>query len=827
MLNPQNTEIDIPDPMLDVALKYNKIGIPVFPCRAGEEEIADPQTGELFTLGAKGPLTVNGFHSATIMPRIIGEFWKRNPGALIGIPTGEKLGAWVLDIDMHRDENGETIDGFAALSALEAKYGALPKTATVRTAGGGEHRYFAHVSGVRNRGALGAGLDVRGDGGYVIAAESVLTDGRAYRWVDHDGDDLPDIASAPDWLLQLILPRSYDSSYVPHQSVEGKFSDRYVERAIDLELAETASTPMGGGRNNRLNQAAFSLGTFVGAGALSESEARALLQDVARGWGRDFPKCCKTIDNGLHAGKLHPRQLPEHSYTNASTRPVDVTALIANARAKAEREQPIASNDNMPEPVDIWAETASPTMPHGVFPGVIDEFARARAEQMGVDPGGLAMACLSVCAAAVPDNLKLKMKRHENWQESARIWTMIVGDPSTRKSPIIKTASAPLMKIEADLQQEHRQDMKQWAKLDKEDKKTKAEPVAKRVVTEDSSPEKVAEILANNEHGLALIDDELSGWFSRMEKYAGAKGSGADRAFWLKSFGGGSYSVDRIGRGSIWVPNISINLLGGIQPDPLRKIAKDLTDDGLLQRMFVIMLAPSGYDKDEPASVREDVYVNLINRLYGLRTDYAAGKCFSFSEEAQSFRSDMANLHHEMEVNWSRINKRVATHIGKFDGLFGRLSLLLHIIDNIYEARLPDEVSLETAHKAKALLHDYLFRHAIALHFNVLGASDMQDAIIDAAGSILTNDKLKDVVSISSLRKFSTRQVRDLDDWEMQRLMQRLDGFSWLEPKALERNEKSPRYTVNPRVHIVFADRAGPIAFERKAVREEIQRYVQ
>ncbi|MCR2655756.1 YfjI family protein, partial [Salmonella enterica] len=92
----------------------------------------------------------------------------------------------------------------------------------------------------------------------------------------------------------------------------------------------------------------------------------------------------------------------------------------------------------------------------------IDEFARARAEQMGVDPGGLAMACLGVCAAAVPDNLTLKMKRHENWQESARIWTMIVGDPSTRKSPIIKTASAPLMKIESDLQQEHRQAVKQW-----------------------------------------------------------------------------------------------------------------------------------------------------------------------------------------------------------------------------------------------------------------------------------------------------------------------------------------------------------------------------
>ncbi|MCX2696187.1 DUF3987 domain-containing protein [Ochrobactrum chromiisoli] len=499
---------------------------------------------------------------------------------------------------------------------------------------------------------------------------------------------------------------------------------------------------------------------------------------------------------------------------------VDTSKLEAGSKASV-----TPANDNFPEPIDIWSETTSPSMPINVFPEVIEEFARARGDQMGVDPGGIAMACLTICAAAIPDNLTLKMKVHESWKESARIWTMIVGDPSTRKSPIIKVASAPLMKIEADLQQDNRLAMKQWMGLSKDEQKGRSKPIEKRIATEDSSPEKVGEILSHNENGLALIDDELSGWFARMEKYAGAKGSGADRAFWLKSFGGGHYSVDRIGRGSIWVPNISITLLGGIQPDPLTKIAKDLTDDGLLQRMFCIMLAPSGIDRDEPSAVGENVYGDLISRLYDLRTKYMAGKCFKFSADAQCLRSDLAAKHHEMELNWSRINKRIATHIGKFDGLFGRLALLIHIVEHIYDTVLPNEVSLKTACKAQSLLHDYLFMHAIALHFNVLGASDMQDAVLDAAGSILTNERLRDVVSVSSLRKWSTRMIRELDDWEMQRVMQRLDGFSWLEPKQLERNEKSPRYTVNPRVHSKFSDRAAPIAAERQAIREEIQRY--
>ncbi|WP_171379720.1 bifunctional DNA primase/polymerase [Brucella pseudogrignonensis] len=323
------------DPMLDVALYYHEKGIPVFPCRACEGEEFDRRTGEFISIGAKTPLTSNGFKGATLNERIVRGFWERNPSAIVGIPTGEKLGAWVLDVDMHQDEHGNTIDGFAALSALEQKYGPLPKTATVRTAGGGEHRYFSHVAGVRNRGALGAGLDVRGDGGYVIAAGSVLSDGRSYTWVDHDGDGLPDIADAPDWLLELVLPRSYESAYTAPQSISGQINDRYVERAVELELAETASISMGAGRNKGLNRAAFSLGTFVGAGALDESEAYALLQDVARSWGRDIPKSFQTIKNGINAGKLNPRHIPEATVHNNDNTPLmDTSRLIANHLAK-------------------------------------------------------------------------------------------------------------------------------------------------------------------------------------------------------------------------------------------------------------------------------------------------------------------------------------------------------------------------------------------------------------------------------------------------------------------------------------------------------------
>ncbi|WP_421505562.1 bifunctional DNA primase/polymerase [Brucella pseudogrignonensis] len=320
MVNAAQPLVNDADPMLDVALSYHAQNWPVFPCRHRDDEYVD-QDGCIEILATKTPLTSNGFRGATLNERIVREYWRRNPSAMIGVPTGAPIGAWVLDID---PKHG----GDETLAALELAHGALPATLTAETTSGGRHYFFRHRQGVRNRGALGSGVDVRGDGGYVIAAGSVPEVGLPYRWIS---DQEP--VDAPDWLLELVLPRSYESTYTAAPSVSGKINDRYVERAVQSELDDLALEPMGN-RNNRLNDAAFRLGTFVGAGALAESEARALLQDVARGWGRDWPRCVKTIDNGLAAGARSPRSVPQND--NDNTRLVDISRMIANGLAKAE-----------------------------------------------------------------------------------------------------------------------------------------------------------------------------------------------------------------------------------------------------------------------------------------------------------------------------------------------------------------------------------------------------------------------------------------------------------------------------------------------------------
>jgi hypothetical protein len=336
---------------LDIALSYVARGWPCFPCRHKDEEAIDrvtgqtkydPETGEVEILKVKTPITDSGFKAATRFEHIIRRWWSDNPDAMIGIPTGEKIGAWVLDVDPRHD-------GHLTLEALEAEYEPLPATLSATTAGGGKHYYFKFTEGVRNRGNFGPGLDVRGVGGFVIAPGSVTAAGGRYEW---DNDLEP--VEAPDWLLNLVVRKEPPTATVHHGTIQT--NSAYVNAAVDRELSELAAEPMGN-RNNKLNDAAFALGTFVGAGALAESEARALLQDVARGWGRDWARCAKTIENGLAAGKRSPRDIPPPEASNDNTRLVDITKMIENGLRKA-KEREMEAKKPAKEPAKSDAKTA-------------------------------------------------------------------------------------------------------------------------------------------------------------------------------------------------------------------------------------------------------------------------------------------------------------------------------------------------------------------------------------------------------------------------------------------------------------------------------------
>ncbi len=111
-------------------------------------------------------------------------------------------------------------------------------------------------------------------------------------------------------------------------------------------------------------------------------------------------------------------------------------------------------------------------------------------------------------------------------------------------------------------------------------------PHERRYSTNDSTVEKLGELLADNPNGLLVFRDELSGWLKSMDR----DGHESDRSFYLEAWAGnGDFTYDRIGRGTIQIEAACVSVLGGIQPGPLSEYVVSASRngrgaDGLLQR---------------------------------------------------------------------------------------------------------------------------------------------------------------------------------------------------------------------------------------------------
>lgn len=199
------------------ALAYVKrLGWPVFPihgivngrCTCGKADCSRPGKHPI------GALAPRGLLDATLDPAQVIAWWQAAPDANIGVPAGVASGLAVVDVDL--DKNG-----FDGLHTLQQQHERFPDTVLALTGGGGYHYLFAHPgpgqkikNSVRT---LGDGLDVRGDGGYIIVAPSAHISGRRYAWeVSCHPTEVP-MAPVPAWLLPLITdsPRAAPSAPTP------------------------------------------------------------------------------------------------------------------------------------------------------------------------------------------------------------------------------------------------------------------------------------------------------------------------------------------------------------------------------------------------------------------------------------------------------------------------------------------------------------------------------------------------------------------------------------------------------------------------------------
>jgi len=251
------------------------LGLPVFPCEAHKRPIV-----------AKWP------EVATADPAEVRRMFAADAATMIGLPTGRASGLVVIDVDV---KNGAQGDAW-----LQENTEALPETRTHRTQSGGLHLVFRLPEGVEIRNSasrVAPGVDVRGEGGYVI-------------WPGSPGYTVADAtepAEMPRWLIRACL--SPETPRTATDRPEARH-ERYTQAAIDGEIAQVIRAGEGT-RNNTLHTAAIKLGTLVGAGQMTRADAEAELMRAAGMVGLPAREALATIKSGLDFGQANPRKMPE------------------------------------------------------------------------------------------------------------------------------------------------------------------------------------------------------------------------------------------------------------------------------------------------------------------------------------------------------------------------------------------------------------------------------------------------------------------------------------------------------------------------------------
>ncbi len=246
---------------LKAALKLAKRGLACFPC-----------------LASKAPACPHGFKDATTDAEALRSLWLQYPAPLVGVVTGAASGMDVLDIDPRHGGDKWLAENLAN----------LPTTRTHHTRSGGLHLFFKHRAGIRNSAnKIASGVDVRGDGGYIIWWPS------SGFGVQHDGM----LADWPEWLVEKLLPQPRQPT-PPMPSTQ--CSRPYVQAALNRSMQTVANAP-DGSRNHTLNSEVWSLARFIPSGELCAQQIATALASAALAAGLDRQETIRTIASALRA----------------------------------------------------------------------------------------------------------------------------------------------------------------------------------------------------------------------------------------------------------------------------------------------------------------------------------------------------------------------------------------------------------------------------------------------------------------------------------------------------------------------------------------------
>ena len=640
------------------------------------------QSDQLCTCGktncpnsGKHPNSPQGCKDATLEESTIRQFCQFKFGN-IGIATGQRSGICILDVDPRHG-------GDKSLAELEQEFSPLPHTVKSRTGHeGGMHFYFKYPqSGLGNKAGFRAGLDIRGEGGYVVAPPSRHMSGRIYEWDPTCHPDNTAIAEMPAWLLMVVQSKG----------IKTRQNNSKIEVWNE------------GCRNDNLFRYACSLsnkGAEVAA-ILKQSLVVNLLQCNPPLSEAEVKKVVESVKN----------------YNLSKSIAEEINWLPRKSLPPLEVEVPQLLEEMIPLPILPW---------------VVDI-----TERMQSSLEMLMAPIIVILSGLIGRRLAIKPKQKDDWKIVPNLWGGIVAPPSAMKTPAMNEALKQIRKLELISKTKFDLEMNEYlAKCEADKKYNGPMPIRRRRLVNDSTIEKLGELLNQNPNGLVVFRDELYGFLKSMEK----PGRESDRQFYLESFNGdGAFVTDRIARGTIDVQALCLSILGGIQPDRLSSyfsetVKNGSSDDGFLTRFQVMVYPPKTKNWElvdrYPNAAAIDRAFKIINRIDEIdflaegfeQGEYDEMPVARFDDEAQQyFYKWLTRL--EGRLRSGEIESLAfEAHLTKYKKLMPSIALIFHIINFCDEERTMKaqvRVDLRSAQLAAAWC-DFLEEHAKKIYADAL-----------------------------------------------------------------------------------------------------------
>jgi hypothetical protein len=267
-----------------------------------------------------------------------------------------------------------------------------------------------------------------------------------------------------------------------------------------------------------------------------------------------------------------------------------------------------------------------PQFPLDCLTPPLQDYCRIRAAQTCLPPDFVATTFLGVISGLIGRSCQLEMRPGHDWVESANLWGLLIGNPSSQKSPIIKSVSKLcLAPLDVKARAEYESAMKTYKGRKRAAKKLEIdfdepEPVRRRFHTDDPTVASMKKLFSTNPRGILLRNDEASAQLQKFDK----DGCEGDRAFFLSCWSGQeSYHDDRISRESLLDLTLCLAWIGGIQPNTIKFHLQQATNasigsDGLMQR-FQLISYPDV--KDEFKDVDVQISTGLKESIAKLAAD--------------------------------------------------------------------------------------------------------------------------------------------------------------------------------------------------------------